>query len=70
MDSTIFDLDPASATPGTSSSGKPITIFDIPSLSAYAIDYSDVLVNGLGVHQEGIDFEISGNEVRWNVPRI
>ena len=66
MDSTIFDVDTSTEILGTSSSGQPIITYNIPSLSAYAIDHSDVLINGLGSHQEGVDYEINGNQLIWN----
>jgi hypothetical protein len=68
MDSTIFDIDTSTEIPGTPSSSNPIVTYNIPSLSAYAIDHSDVLINGLGSHQEGIDYEIQGNQLIWNDP--
>lgn len=68
MDSTIFDIPSSTGRLGTSGTGNPIITYDIPTLSAYAIGYSDVLINGLGSHQEGIDFEIKSDQLIWNHP--
>ncbi len=63
MDSTIFDIDTSTGILNS------LTItYNVPSLSAYAVDHSDVLINGLGSHHEGVDYEIIGNRLVWNHP--
>ena len=68
MDSTIFDILTSTGGLGTSGTGNPIITYNVPTLSAYAIGYSDVLINGLGSHQEGVDYEIKSDRLIWNDP--
>jgi hypothetical protein len=59
MNTTFFDLDYNSATHEVRS-GKPVIVFRVLTLPAYAIEHSDLFINGLGSNDV---YEISGNEV-------
>lgn len=75
MDTTLFDLDYGSAR-REHKGNKDIVIFTISTLPAYAIEYSDFLINGLGGHKEGdlvkeeSIYEIRGNEILCKVADV
>jgi hypothetical protein len=65
MNTTLFDLDYNSATHEIRS-GKPVVLFSVPTLPAYAIEHSDFSINGLGSNKEGDAYAIIGDKVLCN----
>ena len=62
MNTILFDLDYGSAT-HENRSGRPVVVFKVPTLPAYAIEHSDFSINGLGSNKEGDAYFINADEV-------